>query len=178
MVFLATFRLFGHLDNIFLILNFGVMVISAKWSILPGQYRGPYIRNWVSFSLTSFLNYHPCSACVFFLRKHVCSKQKLTECQQGMMWSPLTTHVPSRGKALRCLPSTHPWLIVVLLLPAPLRWPGKCMHAASPNMAPTLWTDTDTRAKLLHSTSMCYMTLHDLWVKTSDKTCSRPTSSS
>ena len=45
MVFLATFRLFGHLDNIFLILNFGVMVISAKWSILPGQYRGPYIRN-------------------------------------------------------------------------------------------------------------------------------------
>ena len=42
MVFLAIFRLFGNLENVFL-WNFGLIVISAIWSILPGQNRGPYI---------------------------------------------------------------------------------------------------------------------------------------
>ena len=43
MVFLATFRLCGHLGKVFPILNFGFMVISAILSILQGQNRGSYI---------------------------------------------------------------------------------------------------------------------------------------
>ena len=45
MVFLAIFRLYGLWKTFSLIWKFGNMVILAKWSILAGQNRGPYIRN-------------------------------------------------------------------------------------------------------------------------------------
>ena len=43
MVFFALFRLYGQSD--FSTKFFGYMVISATWSTVSGQNRGPYIRN-------------------------------------------------------------------------------------------------------------------------------------